>query len=84
MRRNNGADLGSGAVTRTIAGGGTAELEVGKVYLNGLGMACRIVSERHEVFRDETGRAYTRGGYDARLNLDLIQELEPACPTPPK
>lgn len=76
---------------RTIVGGGTAEIEVGKVYLNRLGLACRIMRHLNidgtSVYWDETGRAYQPNGrwrISSETHQDLIQELEPQCDTPPK
>ena len=61
-------------MTRTIAGGGTAELEVGKTYLNRLGLACRIVYR----YKDETGRMYYSTGACLAIGKhdnDLIEEV---------
>lgn len=69
-------------MTKTIAGGGTAELEIGKVYLNRLGLACRVVGSLKpdgiSVYWDETGRAYQPNGryrLSCETPNDLVEEV---------
>ena len=72
---------------RTIAGGGTAELEVSSTYLDTHGLAHRMVSfsPLGRLFCDETGGVFTRDGYALEMSDgDLVLELEAPCHTLPK